>query len=96
VEFPGADAGAFKGVRGTWSHDGRWIYFTSDGSGESQAWKMPAEGGAAGQATRGGGVYAAEESRDGSYLYFSKSNEIWRVPMGGGEESEVLSGTVGA
>ncbi len=79
---------------GTWSRDGRWIYFHSDRSGSLQIWKIPPEGGEAVQVTQAGGFYP-EESRDGRYLYFSKFREetgIWRVPVAGGEETEVLPG----
>ena len=83
--------------RGTWSHDGHWIYFSSDRSDESQIWKIPAEGGAPVQVTQGGGFYA-EESWDGSSLYYWKPPPrpgIWRVPVGGGEETEVVAGPIG-
>src|SRR5262249_16471226 len=81
----------------SWSRDGKWIYFSSDRSGEYQIWKMPAEGGAAVQGTRGGGVYA-REALDGKWLYFSKfggepdamGDGLWKVPMGGGEEIRIL------
>ena len=79
---------------GTFSHDGRWIYFHSDRGDHSQIWKMPAEGGEPVQVTAGGGVYG-EESWDGEYLYYIKSNSdttIWRVPTGGGDEVEFLRG----
>ena len=79
---------------GTWSHDGKWIYFHSDRSGESQVWKMPSGGGPAVQGTRVGGVYA-EESWDDGYLYYAKTENqtaIWRVPVDGGKETEVVAG----
>ena len=43
--------------------------------------------------TRGGGAYA-DESWDGQYLYYVRSLSgagIWRVPMEGGDETEVVS-----
>jgi Tol biopolymer transport system component/predicted Ser/Thr protein kinase len=87
-------------VRPCWSRDGRFLYFGSHRSGEWQVWKVPVEGetvGSAGQVTRGGG-YAAIESPDGEYLYFSRrlslpedpENSIWRVPVHGGEEQVVI------
>jgi len=79
---------------GTWSRDGRWIYFKSDRSGDLQIWKVPAEGGEATQVTRGGG-YLALESWDGRHLYYAKSvfgGGIWRVPVDGGPEVEVTPG----
>jgi len=81
---------------GTWSRDGRWIYFHSDRSGRFEIWKVSPEGGAAVQVTRSGGYYAVE-SEDGRSLYYSKSfssSGIWRLPLGGGDESEVVRGPV--
>ncbi|MCC6391518.1 MAG: PD40 domain-containing protein [Bryobacterales bacterium] len=76
----------------SWSHDGRWIYFTSDRTGQPQVWRMPAEGGDALQITKGGGNEPLE-SPDGKTLYYSKDNvpeSIWKVPVGGGEETRIL------
>jgi Tol biopolymer transport system component len=80
----------------TWSRDGKWVYFTSDRSGEYQVWKMPAQGGAPVQVTRGGGFYALESS-DGQTLYFSKwggpgaaGDGLWKIPVGRGEEVPIL------
>jgi Tol biopolymer transport system component len=78
----------------SWSRDGKWIYFASDRSGEFQIWKIPAEGGQAVQVTQGGG-WGAFESPDRKYVYFSKwgghalspGDGIWKVPVGGGEET---------
>jgi Tol biopolymer transport system component len=77
---------------GTWSRDGRWIYFHSDRSGSGQIWKIPAEGGEAVPVTKGGGMYPLE-SWDGRSVYYTRmgsSPGIWRVPVGGGTEEEVL------
>jgi Tol biopolymer transport system component len=82
---------------GTWSRDGRFIYFGSNRSGSQQLWKMPAEGGQAVQVTRHGGFYG-EESWDGRFVYYSPSDApsgIWRTPVTGGEETEVVKGEVG-
>jgi Tol biopolymer transport system component len=78
---------------GDWSRDGRWIYFSSDRSGTHQVWKVPAEGGPAIQVTRHGGHLSAE-SWDGRHLYYSKTwvSGVWRMPIGGGEETPVVSG----
>ena len=60
---------------------------------------MPAEGGAAVQITRNGG-FEAFESVDGKFLYFSKldfrtaSSTIWKIPVGGSEESLVFDKTI--
>jgi dipeptidyl aminopeptidase/acylaminoacyl peptidase len=82
---------------GTWSRDGRSIYFVSNRTKNWEIWKMPADGGEAVQVTRNGG-YVSFESVDGTYLYFSKRLEegkLWRVPVAGGEETPVLDAVEG-
>jgi dipeptidyl aminopeptidase/acylaminoacyl peptidase len=77
----------------TWSRDGCWIYFESNRTGLEQIWRVPSEGGQAIQITAIGG-FAASESSDGRYLYYSKSEDdgrIWRMPLSGGSEELVLS-----
>jgi Tol biopolymer transport system component len=79
---------------GTWSRDGRWIYFHSDRGGTVEIWKISPEGGEPIQVTQGGGFYA-EESWDGQYLYYARSHMgtgIWRTPVEGGGETEILPG----
>jgi Tol biopolymer transport system component len=79
-------------TRGVWSRDGRWIYFASDRGPRTQIWRMPSEGGQAVQVTKGGATHA-EESWDGRHLYFaSLEKSIRRVPLAGGEETEVVRG----
>ena len=76
----------------SWSVDGHWIYFVSDRGGDWQVWKMPSTGGDAIQITHGGG-YAGFESADGKFFYYAKGDNIpgiWRVPAGGGDETEVV------
>src|SRR6266496_5189976 len=83
---------ADEDVTPSWSGDGRWIYFGCTRSGSMQIWKVPAEGGSAVQLTRQGG-FEGFESPDGKYFYYAKGRAmpgIWRVPLGGGEESLVL------
>jgi Tol biopolymer transport system component len=76
----------------SWSRDGKWIYFNSNRGGDWQIWKMPAQGGEARQVTRKGG-FEAFESPDGRFLYYSKQDAkgIWRMPVGGGEETLILN-----
>jgi eukaryotic-like serine/threonine-protein kinase len=79
-----------------WSRDGRWIYFASDRSGEYQVWKVPAGGGEAVRVTRKGG-FAAFESPDGQWIYYTKSDgasKLWKMPRDGGEETQVLESVV--
>ncbi len=79
----------------SWSHDGNWIYFASNRSGDWQVWKVQKSGGAPVQVTKQGG-FAAAESPDGEYLYYAKHNydspEIWRVPTAGGSDTPVYPG----
>jgi Tol biopolymer transport system component len=77
----------------SWSRDGRWIYFASDRTGSWEVWKMPSTGGSAVRVTRHGG-FAAFESPDGRFLYYAKGLTVpglWRIPIGGGEEVELIS-----
>jgi serine/threonine protein kinase len=80
----------------SWSRDGRWIYVSSG----FQIWKVPSGGGKPVQVTRNGGA-GATESLDGKFLYYAKQfdmatympsppNSLWRVPVEGGEEVQVL------
>lgn len=76
----------------SWSHDGNWIYFSSNRSGRFEIWKMPSEGGSAVQVTRHGGIYAFE-SADGKFLYYSRNDNdpgVFRIPVEGGEETQAL------
>ena len=81
-------------IRGSWSRDGRFIYFQSDRSGSRQIWKMPSGGGEAVQMTRGEG-WDSQESWDGRYLFYAQSQvstTIWKVPVEGGEETRGAPG----
>ncbi len=80
----------------SWSRDGRWIYYTTNRSGETQVWQRPAEGGEPLQVTKGAGE-VAQEGDDG-FIYFAKrrqpSSYKWidlrKIPEDGGEETSVL------
>jgi Tol biopolymer transport system component/DNA-binding winged helix-turn-helix (wHTH) protein len=77
----------------SWSRDGHWIYFASDRAGGYEVWKMPSTGGSPVQVTRHGG-FAAFESPDGRFLYYAKgltAPGLWRIPVNGGEEVELIS-----
>jgi serine/threonine protein kinase len=82
----------------SWSRDGRFIYFTSNRTKRFEIWKMPAGGGEAVQMTRNGGVVSFE-SPDGKYMYYAKDwnwTSLWRIPVSGGEETQVLESIIGA
>ena len=73
----------------SWSRDGRWIYFRSDRTGQAQVWKMPARGGEAIQLTKQGG-YVPFESSEGKFVYYERGASLRKVPVQGGEETQVL------
>jgi Tol biopolymer transport system component/DNA-binding winged helix-turn-helix (wHTH) protein len=75
----------------SWSRDGHSIYFTSDRTGRNEIFKIRAYGGAERRITAKGGM-AAVESPDGRELYFkmSETDELWKMPLEGGQESKVL------
>jgi len=89
VHFAG---GAASSIRPTWSHDGKWIYYSASKDSGPQIWKKPFGGGAEIQITRHGGSDQIE-SADGAYLYYLSSDNraLWRVPPNGGQESLVLA-----
>lgn len=75
----------------SWSADGTFLYFASDRTGQWEIWKQATSGGKLTQVTRNGG-YAARESRDRKWLYFSKIRGygIWRIPAQDGGHEEVV------
>jgi Tol biopolymer transport system component/DNA-binding winged helix-turn-helix (wHTH) protein len=84
----------------SWSHDGQFFYFASDRGGGWQIWRQPLAGGPAVQVTVNGG-FAAFESPDGQWLYYSKGGKtqgIWRVPtaLPGTAERLVLDAVPGS
>ena len=76
-----------------WSHDGKWIYFSSTRSGREEIWKMPSSGGEAVQITRNSGD-TPQESPDGKFLYYMKgwpeAVSVWRASVDGSQEVKVL------
>jgi Tol biopolymer transport system component len=54
----------------TWSHDGRWIYFSGTQGGGRDIWRVPSGGGVPVQLTHGASGYFACESTDGKNLLF--------------------------
>jgi Tol biopolymer transport system component/DNA-binding winged helix-turn-helix (wHTH) protein len=98
VEVPGGTPRLFPTIPGadnltpSWSRDGQWLYFASKRGNEPfQIWKISVRGGAPVKVTRNGGL-SAVESPDGQFLYYAKyeAGGIWRMPLSGGHETEVL------
>jgi len=91
--------GKFSRDNGSFSRDGKWIYFDSERGGKSQIWKLPADPNArdrkAIQVTWNGGRNPIE-SPDGKHLYYLKTGEaadaerLMKAPAAGREETEVL------
>jgi Tol biopolymer transport system component/DNA-binding winged helix-turn-helix (wHTH) protein len=90
--IPGAD-----NLSPSWSRDGQWIYFASKrGSEPFQIWKVSVNGGSPVKLTQNGGL-SPVESYDGRFLYYSKYEVggVWRMPVDGGEETQVLEEIIG-
>jgi Tol biopolymer transport system component/DNA-binding winged helix-turn-helix (wHTH) protein len=82
----------------SWSGDGKWLYFASKRGAEAfQIWRIPVQGGSASRLTRNGGI-SPMESPDGRFLYYCKYEQggVWRMPLAGGEETQVLNTVEGA
>jgi serine/threonine protein kinase len=82
-----------------WSRDGRFIYFSAQAEGSPppggegfDVWRIPVEGGAEERITHGGGA-RAQESIDGTTLFFKKRilgpYPLMGRPVGGGPEREI-------
>jgi Tol biopolymer transport system component len=72
----------------TFSHDGKWIYFTSTRTGGQEIFRIPFAGGPAVQLTHHGGGLPSESS-NGQIVYYLRDEELYEVPVAGGEERPV-------
>jgi hypothetical protein len=61
-----------------WSHDGRWVYFSSNESGSSALWKMPAGGGPRVRITSEP-AFEPRESPDGRSIYFVDARRYYAL-----------------
>jgi Tol biopolymer transport system component/DNA-binding winged helix-turn-helix (wHTH) protein len=75
-----------------WSADGRAVYFGSRRDGSWQVHRVDVESGEVHRVTRDGG-YAAMESPDGRWLYYTRVDRagLWRQRSAGGAEELVTS-----
>ena len=66
-------------VHPAWSADGRWVYASSDRSGQPEIWRFPASGDG-GEALSTGGALLARPAPDGRYLYLMRPGRpgLWR------------------
>ena len=86
-------------ARPSWSRDGKWIYYTSNTSGQFEIWKLPSDSGPSARPTKvtNGGGFEAFESPDGQFLYYTKAPNIdglWRLPTSRAGNSELVDETV--
>jgi Tol biopolymer transport system component/DNA-binding winged helix-turn-helix (wHTH) protein len=74
------------------SQDDATVYFRSNRAGRWQLFKMPTSGGEPQPITSKDGI-VPQESPDGKYVYYARGDEdgLWRVPVAGGAEVQVLS-----
>jgi len=101
VWMVGADGGSLRRLTSspaahnspTWSHDGRFVYFTSQRAGTETIWRVPAAGGPEEQVTHTGGG-RCEEAAYGETLFFlratSGNSPLLAVSLGGGQERTVI------
>jgi Tol biopolymer transport system component/DNA-binding winged helix-turn-helix (wHTH) protein len=83
--------GDFNDITPRWSNDDTTVYFRSNRGGRWQLWRVDRNGGSPQPVTTGDGI-VPQESPDGKFLYFARGGEagIWRVPIQGGPETQVL------
>jgi Tol biopolymer transport system component len=78
----------------SWSHDGKWIYFSSERSGDSQVWKIASEGGRPIKLTEHGGALPLESADAKSLFYTKTDSRLWKIPLAGGQEQQVMADPV--
>ena len=77
----------------TWSHDGRWIYYSWWQADTRDIWRMPADGGAPERLTHGAAGPFACESADGKSLLFQPKDAdspLMTMALAGGPARQLL------
>ena len=82
-------ADEFFDYGGSWSADGKWIYYHSIRKGTCHVFRVLAAGGTPEQLTRNGGAYP-QGHNDG--VYYWRDEKIWDIPQEGGDERLVFDG----
>ena len=78
----------------TWSHDGRWIYFSGDQGTGRDIWRVSASGGTPERLTRGASGPFACESADGKQLLFQPKDAdspLMAMALTGGEARQLVA-----
>ena len=78
----------------TWSHDGRWIYYSWRQANTRDIWRMPADGGAPERLTHGAAGAFACESADGKSLLFQPKDAdspLMTMALAGGDARQLDS-----
>ena len=78
----------------SYSRDGEWISYMSDSTGRQEIWKIRPEGGEPVQLTDTGGriPYVSRGGKD--VFYLKRSGGVWKVPLDGGAETQVMASGV--
>jgi Tol biopolymer transport system component/DNA-binding winged helix-turn-helix (wHTH) protein len=78
----------------TWSHDGRYVYFSADPGSGRDIWRVLASGGVPERLTRGVRGYFACESADGKNLLFQPEDAdtpLMAMALTGGEVRQLVT-----
>jgi Tol biopolymer transport system component/DNA-binding winged helix-turn-helix (wHTH) protein len=75
-----------------WSHDGKWIYYSSNRSGRFEIWKTPRTGGDGIPVTHEG-AFNGVESADGHFLYYVHdlaATDVMRLNLSDGKSTNII------
>ena len=73
----------------SWSHDGRWIYYTCNIKGVLQVCRKPVAGGSTNVLTTERGGLDPRESPDGRFAFYPAAKGMWKISVDGRTESPI-------
>jgi Tol biopolymer transport system component/DNA-binding winged helix-turn-helix (wHTH) protein len=84
-------SGEFNDITPRWSNDDQAIFFRSNRGGRWQLWRMDTRDHQPTPLTSEDGI-VPQPSADGKWVYYTRGSEdgLWRVPVGGGPETQIL------
>ncbi|WP_280138044.1 winged helix-turn-helix domain-containing protein [Terriglobus roseus] len=84
-------SGEFNDITPRWSNDDKTIFFRSNRGGRWQLWRMDTRDHQPTPLTSEDGI-VPQPSADGKWVYYTRGSEdgLWRVPVEGGPETQVL------